>query len=355
LPVEAVHLTPIDFTEIDGWQEDDQSAALAALLRSCRAAGTAALPPCAFAMTLGETASRDVARAFFEAHYTPHRIGSGAEPGLVTGYYEPEFFGARTRGRRFQVPVHGRPGDLVPIAPDLERARFNDRLTSMRQTPEGLVPYYTRAEIDGGALSGRGLELLYLDDVVELFFMQVQGSGLVRLREGGSVRLTYVGKNGHPYTSIGKLLVERGELASGAASMQAVKEWLRADVARGRRLMAENASYVFFRELDADEGCDGPLGAEGVALTARRSLAVDAAVHALGTPIYVTAPDLITPECAPFRRLMIAQDVGSAIRGPERGDIFWGCGEAAGAIAGGTLAAARFIVLLPKHKGTELE
>ncbi|MGZ5916934.1 MAG: murein transglycosylase A [Methyloceanibacter sp.] len=347
MPVEGVRLTPIDFTEIEGWQEDDQSAALAALLRSCRAVGTAAASPCAIAMTLGEAGTRGAARGFFEAHYAPHRLGSGAEPGLVTGYYEPEVFGARARGGRFQVPVHGRPGDLVPIAPDLERARFNDRLTSMRQTPEGLVPYYTRAEIDCGALSGRGLELLYLDDAVELFFMQAQGSGLVRLREGGSVRLTYVGKNGHPYTSIGKLLVERGELASGAASMQAVKEWLRADVAHGRRLMAENASYVFFREFGGDEARDGPLGAEGVALTAGRSLAVDAAVHALGTPIYVAAPGLITPEGAPFRRLMIAQDVGSAICGPERGDIFWGCGEAAGAIAGGTIAAARFIVLLP--------
>jgi membrane-bound lytic murein transglycosylase A len=140
LPVEAVRLTPIDFTEIDGWQEDDQSAALAALLRSCRAAGTAAASPCAIAMTLGEAGTRGAARAFFEAHYAPHRIGSGAEPGLVTGYYEPEVFGARARGGRFQVPVHGRPGDLVPIAPDLERARFNDRLTSMRQMPEGLVP-----------------------------------------------------------------------------------------------------------------------------------------------------------------------------------------------------------------------
>jgi membrane-bound lytic murein transglycosylase A len=349
LPVEAVRLTPIDFTEIDGWREDDQSGALRALLRSCCAAGTAAASPCAFAIKLGEAASRGAARAFFETHYTPHRIESPGEPGLVTGYYEPQVFGARARGGRFQVPVHGRPDDLVPLTPDLERARFNDRLTSMRRSEDGLMPYYTRADIDGGALSARGLELLYLDDAVELFFMQVQGSGLVSLREGGSVRLTYAGKNGHPYTSIGKLLVERGELASGAASMQAVKRWLHADLARGQRLMAENASYVFFRELGVDEGRDGPLGAEGVALTAGRSLAVDAVTHALGTPIYVMAPGLVTPEGTPFRRLMIGQDVGSAIRGPERGDIFWGCGAAAGAIGGGTLAAARFIVLLPKH------
>jgi len=298
-------------------------------------------------MALGRTADRQAARAFFEAYYTPHRVARGPEPGLVTGYYEPEVHGARARGGRFQVPVYGRPADLVPITPDLERARYNDRLTSMRQSEDGLVPYYTRAEIEGGALSGRGLELLYLDDAVELFFMQVQGSGLVRLAEGGSVRLTYAGKNGHPYTSIGRLLVERGALASGAASMQGVKAWLRADTERGQRLMAENKSYVFFRALSVEEGRDGPLGAQGVALTPGRSLAVDAAYHALGTPVFVTAPELMPPDGSAFRRLMIAQDVGSAIRGPERGDIFWGSGEAAGAIAGITKQGARFIVLLP--------
>jgi membrane-bound lytic murein transglycosylase A len=229
------------------------------------------------------------------------------------------------------------------------RARYNDRLTSMRQIQAGLVPYYTRAEIVAGALTGRGLELLYLDDAVELFFMQVQGSGRVALREGGATRLTYDGKNGHPYTSIGRLLVERCELAAADASMQGVKVWLRADAERGTQLMAENASYVFFRELSAEEGRDGPLGAQEVLLTPGRSLAVDAALHALGTPVYVMAPDLKTLEGAPFRRLMVAQDVGSAIRGPERGDIFWGCGEAAGTLAGTTKAAAKFIVLLPKR------
>jgi membrane-bound lytic murein transglycosylase A len=252
--------------------------------------------------------------------------------------------GARERGGAFQVPVYGRPDDLVPLTPDRMRARFNDRLTSMRQAAEGLVPYYTRGQIDDGALAGRGLELLYLDDAVELYFMQVQGSCAVRFADGSTLRLTYAGKNGHPYTSIGRLLIERGELPSGAASMQGVKAWL----ARGGALMGERESYVFFRALGVDEGCHGPLGADGVALTPERSLAVDASYHRLGTPIFVTAPDLVTPEGAPFRRLMIAQDVGSAIRGPERGDIFFGSGEAAGAIAGGTKAAARFTLLLPK-------
>jgi membrane-bound lytic murein transglycosylase A len=346
---EASRLTPTRFTEVAGWADDDHAAAFAALLRSCQAAGANARPPCAAALMLGHGADRATARAFFETHTTPHRIEPSGEPGLVTGYYEPEVTGARAKGGGFQVPVYGRPDDLVPLTLDLMRARYNDRLTSMRQSQAGLVPYSTRAEIVAGALSGRGLELLYLDDAVELFFMQVQGSGRVLLREGGTTRLTYAGKNGHPYSSIGRLLVERGELAAADASMEAVKGWLRADPERGMRLMAENASYGFFRELDAEEGRDGPPGAQGVALTPGRSLAVDAAVHALGTPVFVTAPDLKTPDGAPFRRLMIAQDVGSAIRGPERGDIFWGCGAAAGTVAGTTKAAAKFIVLLPKR------
>ena len=210
------------------------------------------------------------------------------------------------------------------------------------------MPYYTRAEIDGGALAGRGLELLYLDDPVELFYMQVQGSGRVRLPDGSAIRLTYAGKNGHPYTSIGKLLVERGEIAKGDMNMEAVKAWLHADPARGRALMEENRSYVFFRELGR-RGQRGPLGAEGVPLTPGRSLAVDAAYHKLGLPVFVAAPDLADEAGRPFQRLMIAQDVGSAIRGPERGDIFFGTGEAAGAIAGGAAHPARFFILLPKH------
>jgi membrane-bound lytic murein transglycosylase A len=251
------------------------------------------------------------------------------------------------RGGPFQVPVYRRPEDLVTRAPETERARFNDRITGFRQVADGQVPYYTRGEIWDGVLSGRGLELLYLKDRVELFYMQVQGSGRVHLKEGGAVRLGYAGKNGYPYTSIGRLLIEQGAIAPDAMSMAAVKAWLRADEARGQALMEENRSYVFFRELDADEGRDGPRGAQGVALTPGRSLAVDTAYHRLGLPVFVTAADLVT-EGRPFRRLMIAQDVGSAIRGPERGDIFWGTGEDAGAIAGSTRHAARFCVLLPK-------
>ena len=344
---EPISLRPALFADIDGWASDDHAAAFRALLRSCRAEPE--WPHRDAAIALGPGIGGGVARAFFEDRFTPHVIAEPRVPGFVTGYYEPEIAGSRVRGGPFQTPVYRRPDDLITLAPEAERARFNDRITGMRQTPGGQVPYYTRQEIWDGALAGRGLELLYLEDEVELFYMQVQGSGLVRLNGAGAVRLSYAGKNGYPYTSIGRLLIERGEIAPDAMSMAAVKAWLRADRARGRALMEENRSYVFFRVLDPEEGRDGPRGGQGVTLTPGRSLAVDTAYHRLGLPIFLTADGLATEEGQQFRKLMIAQDVGSAIRGPERGDIFWGTGAAAGAIAGSTRHKAQFHLLLPNR------
>jgi membrane-bound lytic murein transglycosylase A len=339
---ETVEFKPVRFSDIESWADDDHEAAFRALLKSCRRMKQPDAA-CEAALALGDDATRDAARTFFETHYVPHEVVGGA-PGFVTGYYEPEVKGARERGQDYDVPVYARPDDLLTLKADDERARFNETITGVRKTPGGEVPYFTRAEIDGGALSGRGLELLYLDDPVELFFMQVQGSGRVRLADGQVLRLGFAAKNGHPYTSIGKRLVEMDEGKPADLTMQGVKAWLRADPERARKLMHENRSYVFFREIDGD----GPIGAQGVALTPERSLAVDTEYHALGLPVFVAAPDLAAPDGTTFRRLMVAQDVGSAIRGPERGDIFWGSGEAAGEIAGRTRHSAKFTVLLPK-------
>jgi membrane-bound lytic murein transglycosylase A len=347
-----ISFAPVSFAEIQGWDEDDQAAAFQALLRSCgrikRDSASAEACAAAKALAAKGTVLRVAARSFFETHYTPHRVVGASKPGLVTGYYEPEIDGARVKSDKFPVAAYARPDDLVSVKPDEMRARDSAAgvLTAMRKTDDGLVPFYTREEIDKGALAGRDLELVYLDPV-ELFFMQVQGSGRVRLADGTHLRLGYSTKNGHSYTSIGKKLVELGEGKPKSMSMQGIKEWLRADKERGNTMMWENKSYVFFRLLDAKEGEDGPIGAQGVSLTPGRSLAVDPSFHALGLPVFVAAPKLKDETRAPFRRLMIAQDVGSAIKGVERGDIYWGSGDDAGAIAGTTLAPAKFFVLLP--------
>jgi membrane-bound lytic murein transglycosylase A len=349
---EAAALSLTSFDDIEGWDDDDQSQAFEALLRSCRNSKVlAATAPCIEAMSLSSKArvGREEARAFFEKYYTPYEVGKEGKPGLLTGYYEPEVEGSRERSDKFQVAVYKRPDDLVAIKADELRGALNDELTAMRKTDDELVPYYTREEIDKGALEGRDLEIVYLADPVELFFMQVQGSGRVRLPDGSIVRLGYAGKNGHPYTSIGKLLVERGEGKPGKMSMQAVKAWLREDPERAKKLMWENGSYVFFEERKDADAELGPVGAQGVALTPGRSIAVDPSYHALGTPVFVVAAaELKEEDGTPFERLMIAQDVGSAISGPERGDIFFGSGEEAGERAGTTLVPGDFIVLKPK-------
>jgi membrane-bound lytic murein transglycosylase A len=349
---EAAALSPTSFDEIKGWNDDDQSEAFETFLKSCRRSKTLAeTPPCveAMAMAAQGPVSREAARAFFEKYYTPFEVGVESKPGLLTGYYEPEVEGSRERTEKFKVPVYRRPGDLVAVKPDELRGTYNEELTAMRKTDGELVPYYTREEIDEGALDGQDLEIVYLADPVELFFLQVQGSGRVRLPDGTVLRLGYAGKNGHPYASIGKLLLERGEGKPGKMSMQAIKAWLRADPERAKKLMWENPSYVFFEERPEGEAGLGPVGAQGVALTPGRSIAVDPSYNALGTPIFVVAAnDLKEEDGTPFERLMIAQDVGSAIKGPERGDIFFGSGDEAGERAGTTAVSGDFIVLKPK-------
>jgi membrane-bound lytic murein transglycosylase A len=362
---------PVSFAAIPGWDNDDHLAAFDTFRKSCARltrrppAGTAPSPPpaatsreaiverlraiCTAATELarGKVRSRE-ARAFFETYFTPHRVAHGATEGMVTGYYEPVLRGARTPRGGFTTPIYRRPPDLVNVVDETERGAKAHALTHVRLTAEGKqVPYPTRHEIEDGALAGQDLELLYLADAVDVFFMQVQGSGRIALDDGTSVRVTYDGKNGHPYTSVGRYLIDSGAFTSEQVSLQSLERWLKADPVRGQQAMRQNKSYVFFREVAAEEA-DGPLGALAIPLTAGRSLAVDTAFHALGLPVWVSAPTLrhATPSGG-FQRLMIAQDVGSAIRGPERGDIYFGSGDAAGKLAGVTKHAANFVVLLP--------
>lgn len=352
---------PVAFGEVTGWEADDHLAAFKAFLASCprlltarrsvgaKAAGEARTPAnlkaaCEAALALPEKLSRADARAYFERHFLPHRVVHEKQEGLLTGYFEPLLEGSRTRQGKFQTPILKRPLDLVTIVPETQAAPAAG-LTHARRTAAGLVPFSTRAEIDAGALNGQSLELIYLANPVDKFFLQIQGSGRIRLSDGSTVRVHYDGKNGHPYTSIGRYLIDKGLLAADKMSMGALGRWLKADVERARLVMNQNASYVFFRELPAEAG--GPLGAIDVPLVAGRSLAVDPAIHTLGSPIFVTAPSL-TPagHARPFSRLMVAHDVGSAIRGPERGDIYFGSGESAGRLAGTTKHPGNFFVLL---------
>lgn len=360
-------LQPATFAELPGWQKDDHLAAFKTFLKSCDCVIRAADKPVTKAVSASKVPAPDLAavcraaqsvksptkasaKAFFEAQFVPHRITHNNPQGLLTGYYEPVMQGSRTAGGKFQTPVYRRPPDLVNVVAETERASKPDGLTHVRQTAAGVAPFPTRAEIEQGALAGKGLELLYLEDAVEVFFMHIQGSGRIHLTDGTTVRINYDGKNGYPYTSIGRYLIDQGLLEANKVSMQALGKWLRADKSRGQQVMWQNRSFIFFRELDDSEG---PMGAMSVALTPGRSLAVDTAYHTLGTPLYVSAPDLgRATKDGSFNRLMVAQDVGSAIKGPERGDIYFGSGDKAGKLAGVTKHPGNFFVLLPATPGT---
>ncbi|MEO8422040.1 MAG: MltA domain-containing protein [Hyphomicrobium sp.] len=357
-------LERVTFADLPGWERDDHLAAFKTFLKSCDAVSRAASKPptnkaasqckvpagdlaaaCRAAQDIASP-TEALAKVFFETQFVPHRIAQQKPQGLLTGYYEPVLEGSRTPQGKFQTPVYKRPTDLVNVVDEADRASKPDGLTHVRKTSAGETPYPTRAEIEQGALAGKGLELLYLEDPVEVFFMHIQGSAHIHLTDGTSVRINYDGKNGHPYTSIGRYLIDNKLLEANKVSMAALGKWLRADKARGQQVMWQNQSFIFFRELGSDS--EGPMGAMSVTLTPGRSLAVDTGYHTLGTPLYVSAPELgHATKNGGFNRLMVAQDVGSAIKGPERGDIYFGSGEKAGKLAGVTKHAGNFFVLLP--------
>ena len=356
-PPLAHGLHPVTFAELPGWALDDHAAAFAAFNASCQAllrrvastsdkpADAALLTVCRQAIKLAANPGSALARAFFESHFTPQSVDAGGAPGLLTAYYEPVLAGRRVPSPGFQVPLHRRPADLVNLVDEADRGAKSGALTHARKTTTGTVPFPTRQQIDEGVLAGQGLEIFYVADEVERFFLQIQGSGVLELADGSRVRITYDGKNGHPYTSVGRYLIEQGVIGADQMSLQALGSWLRADAARGRRAIWQNKSYVFFREMP---NATGAIGVMGVPLTPLRSLAVDPAFNALGAPIFVDAAELTHITGKPFRHLMIGHDVGSAIKGRQRGDIYAGSGAKAGQIAGITKNAGRFFVLLPK-------
>ena len=343
----------VPFSALPGWSSDTLSAALPSFAASCHAliarpesvwrAACAAAP---------SVAARDDAgaRTFFEAQFTPYRVitADGSDVGRVTGYYEPLLKGSRVRTDRYRYPLYESPDDLLSVElgeifPALKNERVRGRLDGKR-----VVPYWSRAEIEAGKASLSGRALAWVDDPVEAFFLQIQGSGRVELPDRSTVRIGYADQNGYPYRSIGRVLIERGELTLETASMQGIKTWGRQHPDQLPSLLDENPSYVFFREVAADPttGIDGPIGALGVPLAAGRVIAVDPRFLPLGAPLFLATTQPLSN--APLQRLVLAQDTGGAIRGALRADFFWGTGDDAGRNAGRMNQSGRMWLLWPR-------
>ena len=366
-PVPAMALTAVPFSAVPGWNDDHLAAVLPPLRRECakladmsddatlggegaaaRLGGTAGQwrPLCAAAAAVpaGDDAA---ARAMLEQALQAYAIaGGGQTQGLFTGYYEPQVDGATQRGGRYQTPLLGRPHDLVQadlgaFATDLKGRSIYGRVADGR-----LVPYYDRAQIERGALAAQHLAMLYLADPIDAFFLEIQGSGRVRLPNGRIVRVTYDGQNGRPYVPIGRLLIERGELTRAEVSLQTIRAWLVAHPDQAPALMDANPSYVFFTLLPNTPPDQGPPGALGVALTPGRSLAVDRHFLPMGAPVFVATSNPL--DGAPWQHLLLAQDLGGAIKGPVRGDIFFGWGAGAEAMAGRMKQPGTAYLLLPR-------
>ena len=373
---DALTLTPVAFSALPGWADDDQSAALPALRKSCayfaRQADATRLQPaptesqapgvggivgdwrgvCAVAAQVPDN-NRAAARAFFEREFKPFKAANNAEArGLFTGYYEAELRGARQPSARYNVPLYKVPGDLVAVDLAEFGSEFSGRTIAGKVVQGKLRPYDDRTVIERGSLKGKNLELLWVDDAVDAFFLHIQGSGRVVMDDGSVLRVGYAGKNGQPYVAIGRELVTRGVMPAEQVSMQSIRAWLKANPREAEALMNVNRSYVFFNETKGAGPNEGPIGAQTVALTPGRSLAVDRKFLPLGLPIWLDAshPDGGANSSsgeARIRRLVVAQDTGGAIRGPVRGDVFFGWGEQAAAKAGLMRDRGEYFLLLP--------
>lgn len=360
--VPDAQLTPLPWPELAGWAEDDHAAAFDTFLASCRALAARKKPPpaetrpidapltqiCRDALVLGAATAKE-AREFFETRFRPVRITRQGEPeGFLTGYYEPIVPGSRVPTREFTTPIYRRPRDLVS-AVRRHGAGFPNKGGALRRVSRRkFVPYYDRAEIENGALDGKGLEICWLKDPVDAFFIQIQGSARVRLEDGATIRINYAAHNGQPYTAIGGHLVQRGIVPREEMSMDRIRQWMALNPEEAKELRRQNKSFVFFRVAELADH-EEAVGAQGVPLTAWRSIAVDRKLHTFGTPFWIDAELPITAEGTKdrFRRLMIAQDTGSAIVGPARADIYFGAGDDMGRVSGRIKHPGAFIMLVP--------
>jgi peptidoglycan lytic transglycosylase A len=369
-----LRLDAVDFAALAGWQNGDPRKGLEAFRRSCVSIREKPADEPLGGVYAGiagdwrdvcdrtdaiQASSPEAVRAFFESDFVPFRISQGAQEGLFTGYYEPELRGSRTRHGPYQTPIYGVPSDLVNIDGEILRDTAAGQPFVERMLKSMLmmrfVPYPARAEIERNGVPGK--PLFYVDDPIAVFFLQIQGSGRVALDDGSAVRAAYAGQNGQPYTAIGTVLIERGELTSEELSLQSIRAWLIAHPDEARAVMDADASYVFFSEQPIGDPAQGAVGAEGVPLTPEASLAVDLSVHPLGVPVWLeaSAPDRdATKPDRTFERLLVMQDTGGAIRGALRGDVYWGIGKKAESIAGRMKHFGRLSVLLPRGLAARL-
>jgi membrane-bound lytic murein transglycosylase A len=345
------HLSRVGFDQLPGWQDANGQAALAAFRRGCavlmQKADAASMGGAGYAGTVGDWRSvcaqaRSDAKNFFAQNFTPYVVSGNA---LFTGYYEPEIRGSRTRHDAFQTPVYGLPADLVRADLGLFDPKLKGEHVSGRVLGHALVPYPDREEIEAAGIKNAPV-LFYTDDAIAFFFLQIQGSGRVAFEDGGFERIAYADENGQPYTAIGRTLIADGSLTRQEVSLQSIRAWLLAHPDRARAVMQTNRSYVFFQEkpLNQAQGDTtlGGTGALGTNLTPLASLAVDPRIHALGVPVFVAAdgPD-------PVHAVMVAEDIGGAIRGTARGDIFFGLGAQAESRAGAMNVRGQLFILLP--------
>jgi len=361
-----VEFSPIAYEKLAGWQSDNPLDAALAFQLSCekllRRPSQSKIGKhdiygiadnwrlaCQEAEKLDEATSPEEARQFFEAWFQPFTISADSETeGLFTGYYEPLLFGSKARSDAYAVPLHRPPDDLLRIDlgkfdPDLEGQSIRGRIEDQE-----FIPYHSRDDITNGVLSDRELEFVWVDDEIEKFFLQIQGSGQVQLDDGSTIRVGYADQNGLPYRAIGRDLIEIGAMSQDDVSLQSIRAWLKDNPGRAQEIMSRNKSYIFFQENTELTASEGPLGAQSVPLVAGRSLAVDPRHVPLGAPLWLdtTAP---WPEGeGPLRRLMVAQDTGGAIKGAVRGDVFWGAGKRAENIAGYMKSKGRFYVFVPR-------
>jgi membrane-bound lytic murein transglycosylase A len=363
LKIPDTQLEPLAWSALEGWAADDHVASFSAFLKSCapflasrephagRPIHTALWQVCRRAAHL-KPATAAEAQAFFEENFNPVAIARiGESKGLLTGYFEPEVDGSRFPNPEFSVPLYRRPRDLLVAGRAVgSKGEVPNRATINRRDAQGeLVPYYDRAAIENGALDGQKLEICWLRDPFEALSIQIQGSARVRLEDGTIMRINYDAHNGHPYAAVGRILIEQYGIPPEQMSMERIRQWMAANPELAAKVRQANPSYVFFRITGLSDAGEA-VGAQGVPLSPGRSIAVDK-LHVYGTPFFIAA-DLPIDTDRPstkFRRLMIAQDTGSAIIGPARADLYWGAGDTAGRIAGRIRQQGRFVMLLPRE------